>query len=87
MLDLATLEDHPLAETRNVDDQAEWLDDATVMYAIPPPSSGTPTKDTWTVPADGSETRPSQYLAGRRTSTGVVRSSTRPSPGRLLEGQ
>ena len=35
VLDLATLEDHPLAETRNVDDQVEWLDDQTVIYGLP----------------------------------------------------
>ena len=35
VLDLATLTDHPLAETRNVDDQAEWLDNRTVMYGLP----------------------------------------------------
>ncbi len=27
--------DHPLAETRNVDDQVEWLDNDTVMYGLP----------------------------------------------------
>jgi len=36
VLDLATLEDRPLAaETRNVDDQAEWLDDSHILYALP----------------------------------------------------
>ncbi|HVW32973.1 MAG TPA: TolB-like translocation protein, partial [Acidimicrobiia bacterium] len=34
VLDLATLADHPLAETRNVDDQAEWLDNSTVLYSV-----------------------------------------------------
>jgi hypothetical protein len=54
VLDLATLTDHPLAETRSVDDQAAWLDDATVLYGLPEAASGTPTKDTFAVPADGS---------------------------------
>jgi hypothetical protein len=45
VLDLATLQDHPLAETRSVDDQAEWLDNDTVLYAVG--------SDTWAVPADG----------------------------------
>ena len=40
------LEDHPLAETRSVDDQAEWLDDDTVLYSV--------ASDTYAVPADGS---------------------------------
>lgn len=51
VLDLDTLEDHPLAETRNVDDQIEWLDDDTVVYAV---DTGFGAPDTWTVPADGS---------------------------------
>jgi hypothetical protein len=34
VLDLGTLKDHPLAETRTVDDQAEWLDNSTVAYAV-----------------------------------------------------
>ena len=46
MLDLATMTETPLAETRSVDDQVEWLDDHHVLYEITP--------DVWTVPADGS---------------------------------
>ena len=34
VLDLSTLKDHPVAETRTVDDQIEWVDDSTVVYAI-----------------------------------------------------
>jgi hypothetical protein len=45
VLDLATMADHPLAETRNVDDQAEWLDNGTVLYSV--------ASDTYAVPADG----------------------------------
>jgi hypothetical protein len=41
-----------LAETRNVDDQAEWLDDRRVLYALP--RLGTASSDVWVVPADGS---------------------------------
>lgn len=33
------------AETRSVDDQAEWLDDETVLYGL--------AGDVWRVPADG----------------------------------
>ena len=46
VLDVATLKDHPVAETRSIDDQAEWLDDNTLAY-----SDGT---NVYTVPADGS---------------------------------
>ena len=41
-----------LAETLNVDDQAEWLDDRRVLYALP--RLGTASSDVWVVPADGS---------------------------------
>lgn len=46
VLDLATMEEEPLAEDRSIDDQAAWLDDGTVAYAID--------GDVWSVPADGS---------------------------------
>ena len=32
VLELATMDDRPLAETQSVDDQAEWLDDTSVLY-------------------------------------------------------
>ncbi|MFF9479875.1 hypothetical protein [Streptomyces sp. NPDC014733] len=51
VLDLRTLQERPLAETRSVDDQAAWLDDATLAYALPGKESGS--SDIWTVPADG----------------------------------
>lgn len=50
VLDLATLEDHPLAEDRNVDDQIEWLDNDTVLYAV---DTGFGGPSTWSAPADG----------------------------------
>ena len=46
VLDLATLEDHPVAEERSIDDQVEWLDNDTLAY-----SDG---RNVYTVPADGS---------------------------------
>jgi hypothetical protein len=46
VLAVATLADHPLAERRSIDDQAEWLDGETLVY-----SDG---KNVYTVPADGS---------------------------------
>jgi hypothetical protein len=45
VLDLATMRDTALAETRSVDDQAEWLDDERVLYGV----DGA----VWEVPADG----------------------------------
>ncbi|MEY9887110.1 hypothetical protein ABIA31_000736 [Catenulispora sp. MAP5-51] len=52
VLNLATLAETPLAEQRSVDDQAAWLDDHTVMYAVP--QSGGSGYDVWSAPADGS---------------------------------
>jgi hypothetical protein len=48
VLDLQTMQVTPLSETRNVDDQAEWLDNSHVLYT--PYGS----LDTWVVPSDGS---------------------------------
>ena len=33
--DLASGEETVLADTRSVDDQVEWLDNSTVLYALP----------------------------------------------------
>ncbi|MEW2372612.1 hypothetical protein AB0940_25095 [Streptomyces sp. NPDC006656] len=51
VLDLADMREHPLAETRSVDDQVAWLDDGTVGYALPGQEGRT--TDIWSVPADG----------------------------------
>jgi len=54
VLDLATLKETALAETRSIDDQAAWLNNNTVMYDVPQAhGSG---YDIWDVPADGSGT-------------------------------
>ncbi|MFE0579006.1 MULTISPECIES: hypothetical protein [unclassified Streptomyces] len=52
VMDLRTLRDHPLAEKRSVDDQAAWLDDGTLAYALPADGAAD-RSDLWTVPADG----------------------------------
>src|SRR5262249_35103742 len=48
VLDLATMQESALAETRSVDDQAEWLNDRFLLYTPSIPSPGI-----WMVPADG----------------------------------
>jgi hypothetical protein len=55
VLDLRTMHETPLAEPRSVDDQAAWLDDGHVLYAV----DGA----IWSVPADGGG-RPTRYVAG-----------------------
>lgn len=55
VLDLRTFDAVPLAETRNVDDQVEWLDDDRIIYAVSNPDRPS-ARDTWVVPADGSGT-------------------------------
>jgi len=62
VLDLKTYDEWPLAETRNVDDQVEWLDDNQVLYALPDRESATARSNTWVVPANGSG-EPSLFLA------------------------
>jgi hypothetical protein len=54
VLDLATMRETPLAETRSVDDQAEWLDGGHVLYGL----GG----HVWRVRADG-RGRPARFLA------------------------
>jgi hypothetical protein len=63
VLDLKTMRETPLAETRSVDDQAEWLDDSHVLYGI----DGA----VWEQPADGSG-QPRRYIA-QAGSPAVVR--------------
>lgn len=52
VLDLATMRERPLAETRSVDDQIEWLNSETVLYALPenPTSAST---NIWRAAVDG----------------------------------
>ena len=63
VLDLASGGETALAETRSVDDQLAWLDDANLLYRAG--------DDIWTVPADGSGA-PRRYLANADSPT-VVR--------------
>ncbi len=51
VLDLATMRETPLAETRSVDDQVVWLDKDTIAYSLP--RGNGKESDIWSVPADG----------------------------------
>jgi len=50
VLDLRTMTETATTEQRNIDDQALWADDSTLVYALP----GDFGADLWTTPADGS---------------------------------
>jgi hypothetical protein len=54
VLDLSTLVDHPVAETRSVDDQVQWLDDQTLIYGLFEHGGGIAGSNTWVVPSNGS---------------------------------
>lgn len=68
VLDVASLEDHRLAEARNIDDQIEWLDNDTVLYSV---DTGVGAPDTWATPADGTG-EPRLFLTDADTPT-VIR--------------
>ena len=53
VLDLRTGQVTETAETKNIDDQAEWLDNDTVVYGLPRTGDGVASSDIWAVPADG----------------------------------
>src|SRR6266567_472528 len=68
VLELATMTETPLAETRSIDDQIEWLDDRNVLYQV--------AQDIWTVPADGSG-EPRKFM-WRAVSLAVIRTAGTP---------
>jgi hypothetical protein len=51
---IATGKETLLAETRNVDDQVDWLDNSHVLYGIPRSGGQAAVDDIYSVPADGS---------------------------------
>jgi hypothetical protein len=61
VLDVATLKDAPLAETRSVDDQAEWIDDESVAYMLPNNDGGGGGSDVWAVSVTSQE--PARVIA------------------------
>jgi hypothetical protein len=69
VLDVRTLRAHRLAETRNVDDQVEWLDNEHILYGISEPS--TAVTDVWSVRADGTG-KPHRALVGGWSPSVVV---------------
>jgi hypothetical protein len=71
VLDLATRMVTEVPETRNVDDQAEWLDNGQVLYALPRDEGGTGSSDIWAASADG--TGAPRLLVAHAFSPAVIR--------------
>jgi len=71
VLDLESGAETALAETRSVDDQVEWLDNATILYALPSGGKARPVMDIWAAAADGSG--PPRVLLTKAESPAVVR--------------
>jgi hypothetical protein len=72
VLDLTTMQDRALGETRSVDDQAEWLDNSTVLYGLNeegPPA--TLDMNLWSVGIDPGS-KPAEFLK-HASSPAVVR--------------
>lgn len=68
VLDVTTLVDTPLAETRSVDDQPEWLDDESIAYMLPNNPAGS--SDVWTLTIGGEA--PPRVLVGRAHSPVIL---------------
>ncbi|MGW3313207.1 TolB family protein [Streptomyces sp. NPDC001073] len=66
VLDLRTMHETPLAESRSVDDQAVWRDDRTIVYALP----GDYGADLYSVPANG--TGRARLISGAAVSPAYV---------------
>jgi Tol biopolymer transport system component len=71
VLDLKTQAETIVNESRSVDDQAEWLDDEHVLYALPRAVAGTGTSDIWIADANGGGTP--RLFVHDGTSPSVVR--------------
>lgn len=69
--DLASGTETLLAETRNVDDQVDWLDGSHVIYGIPRTGAQAAVDDIYSVPSDGSGSP--RLLIAQAWSPAVVR--------------
>jgi hypothetical protein len=71
VLNLKTQAEVIVSETRSVDDQAEWLDDENVIYALPRDTGASGRSDLWVARADG--TRTATLFVADATSPCVIR--------------
>jgi len=70
VLDLTEGVETVLPDTRNIDDQVEWLDESTLLYAVPR-TDAVGDSDVWSLEADGSA--PSELFIEHASSPTVVR--------------
>ena len=77
ILDLATGTETLLAETRNVDDQIEWLDEGHILYAVRDWTAKT--MDVWLSAVDG-KTPPSRFLVNAESPSIVRMPAVDPLP-------
>lgn len=65
VLDLATMTETTLGESRSVDDQIEWLDDDRILYALPRDGASAQARvyDTWILSARDPEDDPRVFMA------------------------
>jgi hypothetical protein len=71
VLDVASLTDTALRETRSVDDQPEWLDNDTIAYMLPKTAVGGESVDTWALSLGSSD--PPRVLIPGAFSPAIVR--------------
>jgi hypothetical protein len=72
VVDLATMTVRELPESRHIDDQIEWLDDAHILYAVGHSTSAPVRRaDVWTIAIDGAS--PSSIFLADAESPAVVR--------------
>ncbi len=72
ILDLTTKQETPLLEKLSVDDQLEWLDNSSVLYALPDnPTKSSASTNVWLADADGKN--PPELFLSKAYSPAVVR--------------
>ena len=71
VLDLATGRETRLPGDRSVDDQAEWIDDGTLLFGLPPLQARQGESDVWAQSIDG--TSAARLLIRAAASPSVVR--------------
>ena len=75
VLDLQTLSEQSLAETRNVDEQVEWLDNSQVLYSLPDEATAA-RRNTWVVQAKGRGNPNPRRFAKDASSPAAVRNGS-----------